>query len=84
MYWPFGRKIPQSENSRNIPNFILQNTGKQTVQTDITAGIFFLILYTVLGYLLQWINELKEVFILRVALYGFLVELSQLALKVAQ
>lgn len=53
MYWPFGRKIPQSENSRNIPNFILQNTGKQTVQTDITAGIFFLILYTVLGYLLQ-------------------------------
>lgn len=84
MYWPFGRKIPQSENSRNIPNFILQNTGKQTAQTDITAGIFFLILYTVLGYLLQWINELKEVFILRVALYGFLVELSQLALKVAQ
>ena len=84
MYWPFGRKIPQSENSRNIPNFILQNTGKQTVQTDITAGIFFLILYTVLGYLLQWINELKEVFILRVALYSFLVELSQLALKVAQ
>lgn len=44
MYWPFGRKIPQSENSRNIPNFILQNTGKQTAQTDITAGIFFLIL----------------------------------------
>ena len=84
MFWPFGRKIPQSENSRNIPNFILQNTGKQTAQTDITAGIFFLILYTVLGYLLQWINELKEVFILRVALYGFLVELSQLALKVAQ
>lgn len=53
MFWPFGRKIPQSENSRNIPNFILQNTGKQTAQTDITAGIFFLILYTVLGYLLQ-------------------------------
>lgn len=53
MYWPFGRKIPQSENSRNIPNFILRNTGKQTAQTDITAGILFLILYTVLGYLLQ-------------------------------
>lgn len=57
MYCPFGPKIPQSENSRNIPNFILQNTGKQTAQTDITAGIFFLILYTVLGYLLQKINK---------------------------
>jgi len=41
--------------SRNIPNFILQNTEKQTAQTNITAGIycFFLMFYTVLGYLLQ-------------------------------
>lgn len=53
MYWPFGPKTPQSRNSRNIPNFILQNTGKQTAQTDITAGIYF---YTVLGHLIA-INE---------------------------
>lgn len=84
MYWPFGRKIPQSENSRNIPNFILQNTGKQTAQTDITAGIFFSNSLHCIRLFIAINKWIKRGFNLRVALYGFLVELSQLALKVAQ